>query len=47
MWIRRDKNRVRWREDEGRRKVGEVGGDEKVWEGERLEKCKCEIKKIY
>ena len=20
-------------------------GDEKVWEGERLEKCKCEIKK--
>ena len=34
----------RW-EDEGRRKVGEVVGDEKVWEGERLEKCKCEIKK--
>ena len=22
-------------------------GDEKVWEGERLEKCKCEIKKKY
>ena len=22
-------------------------GDEKVWEGERLEKCKCEIKNIY
>ena len=20
-------------------------GDEKVWEGERLDKCKCEIKK--
>ena len=20
-------------------------GDEKVWEGKRLEKCKCEIKK--
>ena len=47
MWIRRDKNRGRWRVDEGRRKVGEVGGDEKVWEGERLEKCKCEIKKKY
>ena len=22
-------------------------GNEKVWEGERLEKCKCEIKKKY
>ena len=29
-------------------KLEKQWGDEKVWEGERLEKCKCEIKKyIY
>ena len=34
----------RW-EDEGRREVGEVVERWKGMEGERLEKCKCEIKK--